>query len=532
MSEVFDLLRRPILIILLFLLLGFLHGRQLTSRTLSNLSAFALPNIQDVGILTEQDDIDREIRTTALTLDPDNWSAQIQEFRWLRATGQIDQAAPWIPIADRFWFFSNWHDTAWFFAEYAWYKADAYVEAGQLNEAVRYFYLALSRSPQAPSPDRLANFYRTLAQSTLADSAPRTLAHYRIAGKLFALANEPDLALQQAQLIETQSQFLPEDAESVRWANWVQAKAAYQRGEIWETMYLLQHAINAGKSPEAASLLLDLSKKTNQPDAMRAASLHLAGLAPEWVLISNFDECVHGVWDLAGFDLDEDVLEAGPEIVADLYWTPQCNRSAWEFGLIDAGRYWIQPQYRAQNEVLNAGFEWGLPGEETTLREYPPHCCGVAVYEGNNVLHVTRPAQPGTSAVGQTVPRYLIDASMYVFGGRMHWGKDINAEFADAILGGWWLDETDMLLDGSYTVSDNLLQQFHVFILGYANEVRANGWQEAARIIHPPVEAVKFSPWIGLSTSWRTPPGDVRVGGSMDAFFDDLFLFPVHTPND
>jgi tetratricopeptide (TPR) repeat protein len=531
LSKKFDLLHRRIVIILMCSLLGFLHGRQLISRSLSNLSAFTLLDIQNAEILTEQDDIAKEIRKMALTLDPNNWSVQMQEFRWLRATGQIDQVASWILIDDRFWFFSNRHDTAGFFDEYAWYMAEAYVEAGKLDEAVWHYYIALSRSPQVPNPDRLANFYRTLAQFTLVDSI-LTPAHYHTAGKLFSLAKEPDLVLQQAQLITAQSQFLPEDTESVRWANWVQAKDAYQRGEIWETMYLLQHAINAGKNPEAASLLLDLSKKTNQPDTLRAASLHLGGLAPEWELISDFEECVDGVWELAGFDLDEDILEVGPEIVADLYWIPQCNRSVGDYGLIDIGRYWLQPDYVAPNGFLNAGFEWKLPGQETTVREHPVQCCGVIAYEANKVLHVTRPAPLGTSAVGQTVPRYLADASYYVVGGRMHWGLNIDAELAHAILGGFWLDNTDMTVDGSYTVGNHLLQQFHVFILDDANEDRVIGWQKVARIIQPPTEAVKFSPWIGLSTGWDRPPSGVKVGGEVDAFFDTLFLFPVHTPGD
>jgi len=528
----FERLRFPVLVSLLLLLLGVLHGRQLASRALSNLSAFALPNIQDVGVLTDRDDKWKEIRATALILDPNNVSAQTQEFRWLRATGQLYKAARWIPIADRFQFFMAWPDTAWFFAEYAWDKAKAYAEAGQLAEAVKHYFLALFRSPQSPDPERLARFYRTLAQFTLSDGEPPGPECHRKAGNLFALAGEPDLALEQAHQIDIHSEVVSENAAAVSWASWILAQAAHQRGDTREAIALLQVSINAGKSPEAAALLLELAQMANHAAAANAARNHLSGLNPDWELASTEDECVNDGWELAGFDLDEDVLEAGLELVADLYWLPQCNRSAQEYGLIETGRYWIQPQYLAPNGFINAGFEWELPGEETTVCESPPRCCDVVVYDTNRVLHVTRPAQRGTSAVGQPVPRYLSDAPMYVIGGRFHWGLNTDAEFAYAILGGFWLDEHDVHVSGPYSVGDSCLQEFVVLPLESSGAGNLTEWLKLARIVRPPAEAIKFSPWIGLSTDWRTPPEGVRMGGAVDTYFDSLFLFPVRTLED
>jgi tetratricopeptide (TPR) repeat protein len=525
-SQVIDRSRYFVLICIV-LLLGILCGRQLASRILSNLSALVLPNIQNVGTLAVHDDKHRAIRAQALALDPHNRSAQIQEFRWLRATGHLEYATSWIPIADRFQFFSNYPDTAWFFAEYAWDKAQKLAKTGQLAESIQYYYLALSLSSQLPDPERLTSFYDTLARFKLLDEDLIDQERHHIAGKLFVLAGRSERAFEQALHIDSLAQSNVRDAESVSWASWMSGEADLQAGRVREAITLFQVSIENGKNPRAAMHLLDLAQEENRTGAAGVALDYLSQLTPDWNLDIPAEECARDTWILAGLDVDRDILSISPDVLVDLYWLPQCNRFAWEFGLIDTGHYWIQPHYLITNVFINAGYEWELPDEERTVRLHPPDCCNIVLDEHNRVLSIVRSGHGGTSAVRQTVPRQVLEEQMYLVGGRIRWGDSVGTESASAIIGGFWLDETDTVMDGPYSIGrSNFLQSFIRLKLSNIDGVSNFDWVEVAHIIHSPSGAAKLSPWVGLST------GHISEDGAVEVFFDDLFLVPIHPPQE
>lgn len=235
-------------------------------------------------MLTEQPDKHKEIRVTALALYPDNWTAQTQEFRWLMATGQFHPAARWNQPADRFHFFTAKLKTAWFYAGYIWAKALFYTDTDRLDKAVEYYYLALSRASLPPDTDRVAQFYRTLAYSVLSDrQLPGPTQHLK-AGKFFLLAEEPELALEQALQIDISGDPAPENSPAISWAGWMLARNTYQRGDTGKALNLLRTAIDTGKNSQAAALMLDLAERMDDEATADAARDCLVNLAPDWAI--------------------------------------------------------------------------------------------------------------------------------------------------------------------------------------------------------------------------------------------------------
>ena len=533
MRKKLGLPRLRMLVILLRLVGCCVLGSKLASLLLSNLSAFALPDSWRIGAHREQDDTRKSIRAAALTIDPNNWSAQVQDFRWLLATGDLQSAARWIPAVDHSHLFSQ-PDTHWFYEGYAWAKAFHLTGLGQRDRAIEYYHLALSRTSSIPDPNRVAAFYRTFAES-LVSGGSRLEPSVRLrAGKLFLLAGERQLAFDQAaQIVAEISETGVQRQSASSWAYYVLGRAAYQMGDDVKALDLLESAIEADQNPQAAWLMAELAARQGDSSAETAAKRHLAGLAPDWAVTTEVGDSMCS-WHLVGIDLDVEVLETGLQVVADLYWLPRGDRAANAWGLLDAGEYWIQPEYSALNGFIDAGFEWDLPDGETTFRAHPSECCDVVSTSApsGRALRIRLTDLPMTSAVEQLVPRQLPCSYRYVVGGRVRWDEQTEAQSAQALLGGWWLDEAGETIHGVYSVGNGDLQELHHWPLSEPSANRHDGrWQQGAKLIEAPIEAVSFSPWIGLSTSWRKPPEGMRAGGTVGVLFDTLFLFPVFPPD-
>jgi hypothetical protein len=117
----------------------------------------------------------------------------------------------------------------------------------------------------------------------------------------------------------------------------------------------------------AYSLLAELAQRSAQPlDSEFTAALD--ALRPRYILGRQSDEqpsarlAVPTVfpngWALAGFDLDEEALAAGPPVDLLLFWEAPPGTTPEGGGWVKAGRYWLQWQH-VTNLAPNAGFTWG-----------------------------------------------------------------------------------------------------------------------------------------------------------------------------
>lgn len=505
----------------LLVLIGFAlvlaQGRRLGSYFLSNLSALHLPDIRETRILQDQPesapaDRMRRVRASALEIDPGNISAQFQEFRWLRASGRLYEAARLVPVADRFEFSRLMPD-------YACLKATHYSQVGQWHQAISYYQLALSQTEAFPPAVVQADYYRALAHEVLeSEELDESLQHYQ-AGKFFLLAGEPEMAAEQASRIRELGSGIP---DAVSWAYLILAQEAYASAAVDSAVADLRLAIGVARNPAAGAMFLSLAQSKGDMELMRATKAYLTTLEPDWRLLPERTTCVQATWELAGFDLDTDILAAGMDVVLNLYWIPRCGEMAQTYGLVDMGSYWLQPGYVAGNVYMDSGFEWVLPEGRMAISSSWPGCCEVVTLlgEAGHVLRIHDPQFPATRASGVRPAPHLNGATYYLVGGRIRWGEVDMDGVVSANIGGWWIDGAGVPLPG-FNTGVNLVQVF--IVEGSKGDTLAHqsDWLKRAMVVRAPVGAAKFNPWLGLTSGAK---------GSAEVYFDDLFLVPLFLP--
>ena len=517
-NEIIDLDKSSKLIILavvITLILG--NGSSLLSRFLSNLSARSLPEIsktiddyQELNVHS-YNDIYKWIRDYSLILDKNNLSAQLQSFRWMRYENELYSAANLIPYVDKYDYIEELPD-------YPLIRATYLTTINSWKEANKYYWLWFTERRPSDINFVRSSYYNSLAHEILESGRDEEIIRRYKAGKLYFLSDNHEIALKEAMWIErTQS-----DNQKINsWSELVQGISFLSNHNLEKGTSALTQSIQSTKNPLAAKLLLSISYDDNDIELLNYVKTHLMTYEPDWTLI-KIDKMCTSQWELAGYDIDKDILEAGLEVYLDLYWFPRCGEDAREYGLIDTGKYWIEPNYVAENGFANPSFNWTISSNIPGYYPSSPNCCKIfTLGKTNYSLSIKESDLPATRAVTQQNPS-LAENSYFLVGGEIKWGDvSIIGKSVTAVIGGFWLDKSDNRVSG-YNNAVNDLQEFILIQTNSSNDNGESGWLQKAAVVRRPVDAVKYSPWIGLTSS---------SAGTAEVFFDNLFFVPLNFPS-
>jgi len=500
----------------IFLGILLFRANSIYSRVLSNYTAMYLPNIWETNILqartiTALQDYVQVIRSSALKIDPLNQSAKFQEFRWERAKGDLYEAATYVPLAEQY-------DFVQLAPDYSLIKATYYSLTALWDEAISYYQLSMSQNKDMISELEQEDYYHALAQNILVNDHNNFDSRYT-AGKYFQLSNNFDDATDQAKKIILSGE---QNKFALSWAYYLLSQKVYNKNDINLAIHYLNLALEQDKNPAAASMLLSIAQDLGDENLEATLKVHLLAMEPDWKLSDDNIICIDE-WILSGFDIDKDILNAGVHGMLNFYWFPKCNEVAFEYGLIDTGKYWLQLNYLQQQVLINPSFEWELPEKYKTMNGSTIDCCEIAIapFKNQNKALVIQWHQfPATVAASQFVYRHVEPDQLYLVGGMIRWGEvEIDKEVT-AVIGGFWLDENYEKLVGFNTDVD-MLQNF--FATKYAIGILPlnSGWSQWVAIVKSPPKTRFFSPWLGLTSA---------SGGSAEVYLDDLFMLPIFVP--
>jgi hypothetical protein len=244
-------------------------------------------------------------------------------------------------------------------------------------------------------------------------------------------------------------------------------------------------------------------------------------LEPDWTVPHSVSGCVQD-WTIVGFNVGKEILDAGVEVVLDLYWAPICGESSESYGMEDIGSYWVQAGYIGKNLMINPGFEWRLPKGNSTLLGSSSTCCEIVEMPDSAgfALQIREDRLPATRAAQQSHNRDIESPGAYLVGGNIKWGEvHVDGDVA-AVIGGFWLDEHGSRLTGDNNAINNL-QEFIVEYGPRESTSGSSGWISRASIVYSSPGATKFAPWIGLTSAFE---------GSAELFVDNLFVVSVTPP--
>ena len=494
----------------IYLLFAFtlivLNIRSLTSHFLSNITAFYLPNIWETNILQDQSIVNhtdkmRLIRAKAFRIDPNNVSARFQEFRWLRAIGDIDQAATLLPIIDQYDIVRNLSD-------YPLLKANLYFQNKDYSNSISNYQLFLARNPNKLPDAERKKYYVSLAYDYLRSKKWNDeIKRYR-AGKFFLSAGRLYEAEEQANWLIDHS---GNNYEALSWAYSVLAEIQHINGNQDQALGLLEQAASYGRNVRTLALMKQIGETVGDnfiPIDLRNYSKQVK---PEWVLQHNGRTCETSSFELIGYDIDTDILNAGAEVVLNLYWSPICNANASQFNLIDIGNYWLEYNFIADNLFINPGFDWKLPDRETTVIGSSNNCCDVIYHDHNSALLISENSFPTTRAAEQLIDKPLGSSSHYIVGGKIKWGDVEGDGNIHAIIGGFWLNYGGQRTPG-YNTTTNHLQEF--INNQFARETQGE-LKLFTEVVRKPINAVNFSTWLGVTSPSL---------GSANVYFDEVFM--------
>ncbi len=505
-------LRGDILWVLMAILFVISQSRNLISQMYSNLSATAMPPVyvsrlvQNRGSDTLHDPF-RSFRLRAVSLNKNNHPALLQLFRWHRAIGDLPAAAQLLPELGMYEFIEIMPDYSLIKAEYLRQKVN-------WQESKIYYQAALTGSEILLAGFRRTDYYDTLARSELtSDSYNIGLAHFR-ASKYFMQAGNSREAADQARWLLTQESSQP---TYMSWANYLLAVS--NTGQTTEEkLALLEKSVSIADNPSAAVELYNTARENGDQYFINRSTYYLSKLKPNFLLTLADVPC-EDTWHLAGYDVDEEILNAGIEALLNLYWFPLCGDLPDQYGLVQAGSLWLQTGYIADNVFIDPGFEWVLPEHRETYSGSSSDCCKKVVSADQNgsalqiatYLPNTRAAQPATRHHVEGDASFLVSGSIL-------WQKVEATGQTAAVIGGFWQNQNEVRVPGFNNAIDNLQE----FIINFPEQSENLSKKQVLRtIVHSPSDAAYFLPWIGLTSSFS---------GFAIVHFDNLVMAEINPP--
>lgn len=253
-------------------------------------------------------------------------------------------------------------------------------------------------------------------------------------------------------------------------------------GIVREYYHALAHAGNV--TPQAAAKYQTLADSSQQPPALSTAAA-----APQWTLTRGAPIERSG-YRLLGFDLDPQVLDAGAEALARLYWQ-------------DADGAVVQQSLQAANLWPNSGNAWRAAGSFwSCLPGYTePGWLTACASQSSSVAGAANPVGLIRHDAQQSADSYIVTASVPVQAGD------------DLVVGGRWLNAGDF---PAAHIAAQTQDERYAVLLDLSGLPRGQ-WQAVAGSAGQ-VTTDDEMVW------WLRP----RSGaGGGDFYFDDVFLFAI-----
>lgn len=502
-----------ILFFLLLLALILFRLPFLVSRLLTNYSAFLSPQLSMLhsSDMKFSEDLAISIHKWALFLDNENTSALLQEFQWLVYERNFEQASTLLPKLEK-----NYSSYFKVLPSFPIINANYEISQNNWRGALSSYQAYLALFPYDLGNEEKDKYYKAYANYLL-EVEPRdeSEVHYLV-GKIFMKVGDKTKAVEQANWVL--NNLNTSNEEQICWANGIKIESDLGEGKYLEASQLLDAILSKCKNVEILYFLMKSSDPRSSKifrDIQPLLSRNEI-YKPDWQIAKTRSTCSKD-FVLVGFDTDDDLFFLDQKVSIDLYWLPICGEKAEKYSMINVGAYWIQPNYEANNLLLNPGFEWILQPDLSTFNGSSDRCCKILGLEKNKVLEIQDQNFPTTRAATQKMQMKVDNNTTFLVAGKFKWGRVNLKGNLYGIIGGFWLDNNGNRISGF----NNEIDFLQVFIKEKQNLSNDSLWLKKASVVMSPSRAAFFSPWFGITS---------QSIGSAGIYLDDVMMIPLRYP--